>query len=43
MIPDYQVMVNGNINILENRFSFIETLFIRLAMDGSANDENDGI
>ena len=44
MVPDYQVMVDGNIIIPENRFSLVEAPFIRLAaLCGIMEDENDDI
>ena len=44
MVLDYQVMVDGNIIIPENRFSLVEVLFIRLAvLCGIMEDENDDI
>lgn len=44
MVPDYQVTVNGDIIIPENRFSLVEAPFVRLvALCGIVEDDNDGI
>lgn len=44
MVPDYQVTVNGDIIIPENRFSLVEAPFVRLAaLCDAVEDDADGI
>ncbi len=44
MVPDYQVTVNGDIIIPENRFSLMEVPFIKLAaLCSVVEDDNNGI
>jgi len=44
MVPDYEVTVNGDIVIPNNRFSLVEAPFIKLAaVCGIVEDDTDGI
>jgi hypothetical protein len=44
MVPDYQVTVKGNIITPENRFSLVESPFLKLAaLCGSLGEDNDAV
>ena len=44
MVPDYQVTDDGNIVIPENRFSLLESPFLKMAaLSGTLGEEEDAI
>ena len=44
MVPDYQVTAEGDIIILENRYSLVESPFLNLAaLAGTLEEDDDNI